>query len=70
MIPECISSKARCIIRALLRRDPKERITSDDILYHPWFKNREILDLTSDCHSTEDQIVPQLECRITAYSKT
>uniref|UniRef100_A0A2M4A6S5 Putative pseudokinase domain of tribbles n=1 Tax=Anopheles triannulatus TaxID=58253 RepID=A0A2M4A6S5_9DIPT len=35
-VPECLSSKARCMIRSLLRRDPEERITSDDVLYHPW----------------------------------
>ncbi|XP_058058416.1 tribbles homolog 2-like [Anopheles bellator] len=35
-VPECLSSKARCMIRALLRRDPEERITSDDVLHHPW----------------------------------
>lgn len=35
-VPECLSSKARCMIRALLRRDPEERIASEDVLYHPW----------------------------------
>uniref|UniRef100_A0A182TDE3 Protein kinase domain-containing protein n=1 Tax=Anopheles melas TaxID=34690 RepID=A0A182TDE3_9DIPT len=35
-VPECLSSKARCMIRALLRRDPEERIASEDVLHHPW----------------------------------
>lgn len=37
-IPECLSSKARCMIRSLLRRDPTERIASEDLLLHPWMK--------------------------------
>lgn len=35
-VPDCLSSKARCMIRALLRREPEERIASEDVLYHPW----------------------------------
>lgn len=61
-MPECLSSKARCIIRALLRRDPEERITSEDILYHPWLKQeddyREVI--SSKTSSTnDDQCVPE-----------
>lgn len=36
VIPDCISVRAKCLIRSLLRRDPSERITSEDIFYHPW----------------------------------
>ncbi|KAL7039929.1 hypothetical protein ACKWTF_000182 [Chironomus riparius] len=62
VVPECLSSKARCIIRALLRRDPEERITSEDILYHPWLKQddeyREVI--SSKTSSTnDDQCVPE-----------
>jgi tribbles-like protein len=61
VVPECLSSKARCIIRALLRRDPDERITSEDILYHPWLKQdddyREVI--SSKTSSTDDQCVPE-----------
>ena len=38
VVPDCLSSKARCIIRSLLRRDPDERITSEDIMLHPWLR--------------------------------
>lgn len=61
-MPECLSSKARCIIRALLRRDPDERITSEDILYHPWLKQdddfREVISSKTSSVS-DDQCVPE-----------
>lgn len=61
-MPECLSSKARCIIRALLRRDPDERITSEDILYHPWLKQdddyREVIG-SKISSVNEDQCVPE-----------
>jgi serine/threonine protein kinase len=62
VVPECLSSKARCIIRALLRRDPDERITSEDILYHPWLKQdddyREVINAKANVNS-DDQCVPE-----------
>lgn len=62
VVPECLSSKARCIIRALLRRDPDERITSEDILYHPWLKQdddyREVISSKTSSVS-DDQCVPE-----------
>ncbi|XP_028858850.1 tribbles homolog 2 [Denticeps clupeoides] len=36
-IPETLTPKARCLIRSVLRRDPAERLTSREILEHPWF---------------------------------
>ena len=35
-IPDSISSRAKCLIRCLLRKDPEERLTTDDVLAHPW----------------------------------
>ncbi|CAO1360410.1 unnamed protein product [Diamesa hyperborea] len=62
VLPDCLSSKARCIIRALLRRDPDERITSDDILFHPWLKqtndNREVYN-SKTTTVNNDQCVPE-----------
>ena len=37
-IPDTISSKAKCLIRSLLRREPEERLTAGQILQHPWFR--------------------------------
>ncbi|ENN74869.1 hypothetical protein D910_02509 [Dendroctonus ponderosae] len=55
VIPECVSARARCLIRSLLRRDPSERITSEDILYHPWLAKEDRDWIPRSC----DQQVPQ-----------
>lgn len=36
LLPDWLSCKARCLVRSLLRREPSERLTADDVLYHPW----------------------------------
>lgn len=36
-VPDFVSSRARCLIRNLLRRDPQQRLEAGDILQHPWF---------------------------------
>ena len=36
-VPDFVSSRARCLIRNLLRRDPQQRLDAGDILQHPWF---------------------------------
>ncbi|CAD7085687.1 unnamed protein product [Hermetia illucens] len=68
-IPDYLSSKARCLIRSLLQKVPKHRLTSEDVLYHPWLleddeasgssylsSNSWINDLSPD-----DQRVPELD---------
>ncbi|CAG9839190.1 unnamed protein product [Diabrotica balteata] len=55
VIPECLSSRARCLIRSLLRREPSERITSADILYHPWLAKEDKDWSSRSC----DQLVPE-----------
>lgn len=54
-VPECLSSKARCVIRALLRRHPEERITSEDLLHHPWLTKENFRESVRSC---SDQTVP------------
>lgn len=41
VIPDCVSFRAKSLIRSLLKRDPFERLLSDDILYHPWFNDHD-----------------------------
>ena len=35
-LPDNLSSRAKCLIKCLLRKDPSERITTEDVLVHPW----------------------------------
>ncbi|XP_061668865.1 tribbles homolog 2 [Syngnathoides biaculeatus] len=37
-VPDALTPKAKCLIRAILRREPSERLTSREILQHPWFE--------------------------------
>lgn len=37
-VPDSLSSKAKCLLRSLLRREPAERLTADEVLDHPWFR--------------------------------
>lgn len=55
IIPECLSSRARCLIRSLLRREPSERLTSDDIFLHPWLVKEDKDVQSRNC----DQLVPE-----------
>lgn len=57
LVPECLTSKARCMIRSLLRKEPEERILSEDILLHPWMTVDESRDFTK---SSTDQMVPDI----------
>lgn len=61
IIPDCLSSRARCLIRSLLRREPSERIASEDVLHHPWFsqgdrESHASLQASRQC----DQLVPSM----------
>lgn len=47
------------MIRSLLRRDPDERITSEDILLHPWMTRDDSRDSTA---GVGDQCVPDILC--------
>lgn len=38
VIPDNVSAKAKCLIRALLRMNPNERLTAEEALDHPWFR--------------------------------
>lgn len=43
------------MIRALLRRHPEERISSEDLLHHPWFTKENFRESVRAC---TDQMVP------------
>lgn len=35
-LPDSLSSRAKCLIKCLLRKEPGDRITTEDVLLHPW----------------------------------
>ena len=35
-VPDSVSSRAKCLIRSMLRRDPGERLCAAEVLQHPW----------------------------------
>lgn len=45
------------MIRSLLRKEPEERILSEDISLHPWMKAEEARDFSK---SYGDQMVPDI----------
>lgn len=59
LVPDCLTSKARCMIRSLLRKEPEERILSEDILLHPWMNAEEARDSYSKSYGG-DQMVPDM----------
>lgn len=64
-IPDCISSRAKCLLRSLLRHDPSERLQADEIIQHPWFKTSSSraasYGSTSKLDSKiNDQLVPEM----------
>lgn len=65
VIPECLSARARCLIRSLMRREPSERLTSEDIFHHPWLARDEDhrdwqhSSPSSSSRSSLDQLVPE-----------
>lgn len=62
-VPETLSPKAKCLIRSVLRRDPAERLTSREILEHPWFASVGLLG-GAPAHSRgereHEQVVPEV----------
>lgn len=62
-IPETLTPKAKCLIRSILRREPAERLTSREILDHPWFAS-DMHASSSGCGANDkeasDQLVPDV----------
>ncbi|MEE6476847.1 hypothetical protein FKM82_011238 [Ascaphus truei] len=60
-IPETLSPKAKCLIRSILRREPSERLTSREILDHPWFSTDfNALNSGFGAKEVSDQLVPDV----------
>jgi len=37
-VPDSVSARAKCLVRALLRKHPSERLSAEEVLEHPWFR--------------------------------
>jgi tribbles-like protein len=37
-IPDTVSSRAKCLIKCLLRLEPKDRLSPENVLQHAWFR--------------------------------
>jgi serine/threonine protein kinase len=51
-LPDSISSRAKCLIRCLLRKDPTQRLTTEDVLIHPWVT---LATPPSACHTSSSR---------------
>lgn len=61
-LPELLSPKAKCLICSILRPDPAERLTAEEILSHPWFSSTSYSQYmwTKMFYKEKDQEVPSL----------
>lgn len=60
VVPECLSSRAKCLIRSLLRREPAERLGARDVLRHPWLARDLRNELAPRAAAQHDRLVPDL----------
>ena len=60
-LPDTMSSRAKCLVRNLLRHEPEERLASADIHRHPWFspRARNYVNYRTDSKPHQDQAVPE-----------
>ncbi|XP_060735799.1 tribbles homolog 2-like [Tachysurus vachellii] len=61
-LPELLSPKAKCLICSILRKNPTERLTAEEILSHPWFSSTSYSQYMwrKMFYEEEDQKVPSL----------
>lgn len=68
-IPDCISSRAKCLIRNILRTNPVDRLSIAEVSVHPWFTSssrKVVAPARNNVAITEqDQRVPEI--RIDVY---
>ena len=59
VIPDSVSSKAKCLIRSMMRQEPSERLTAEEILDHPLFK-KTFHTVSYRLDKVPDQTVPSI----------
>lgn len=61
VIPDSLSPLAKCLLHSILRVDPSERLTTEEILDHPWFHSTTESSLrSSGKNKGRDQMVPDV----------
>jgi len=64
-LPDSLSSRAKCLIKCLLRKEPSDRITTEDVMLHPWVvgsaRERGGSSRRSPHSDSLDQAVPELD---------
>ena len=65
VMPDFLSPQVKCLLKNLLRIDPSQRLTTDEILDHPWFEtSHQISECSPKTSSGKskigDQFVPEL----------
>lgn len=56
VIPDCLSAKARCLVRSLLQRSPCDRLSAEDVLHHPWLINEERQEIQFSRNNSDQQV--------------
>ena len=58
-VPDALGPRSRCLVRALLRREPSERPVAEDVLRHPWLakplRPLQVLVNQPSCHAMASQ---------------
>ena len=61
-VPDTVSSKGKCLLYTILRKDPRERLSAEELLEHPWFTSNFDSNVSSRLDRTRyDQLVPEME---------
>lgn len=61
VVPDSLSPLAKCLLHSILRVDPNERLTTEEILDHPWFHSTAESSLrSSGKNKGRDQMVPDV----------
>lgn len=61
VVPECLSSRGKCLIRSLLRREACERLSARDVLRHPWLARDPRNELPPRAQASHDRLVPDID---------
>ncbi|VVC93218.1 unnamed protein product [Leptidea sinapis] len=61
VVPEILSSRGKCLIRSLLRREAGERLSARDVLRHPWLARDPRNELPPRAAAASYRLVPDVD---------